>query len=552
MKRTLFAIAGLGLVLLGALAGQWVHGSSSEADREAVRTLRSAYELIRTSYVDPVSPDSLTTSSLEGMMETLDPFSVYISTERMKQVEESFSGSFEGIGISYELLEGPNEADTIAVTTVLPGGPSAKAGLRAGDRIVRVAGEPAIGWSHQTIQRCLKGPKDSSVSVTLRRPGRSERLVRTITRDTVPLETVDAAYMMDGGTGYIRLNRFARTTHQEVTQALRALEDQGMTRLIFDLRGNAGGLMSMAEKVADEFLVEGQLIVRARSRHDEYGGARYATDDGLLQEAPVTVLVDQHSASASEIVAGALQDHDRALLVGRRTFGKGLVQRQYDLSDGSGLRLTVARFYTPSGRLLQRDDRSPDSLAAPVDTASVPDSLRHRTDAGRLVLGGGGIWPDRVVTDSIQNAYRRAVTRQGIVRDFARRWADAHTDTLRREWADRPEAFAAEFSLPSTVYPAFVRYAAEQGVRPAPGGRWADVAMPAPDGSETVPPMTPALVEAARPDLETQIKAYLGQRLYGPSMRIRLRNRIDPVVQSAQASWGRAQRWAARYPVPSE
>jgi hypothetical protein len=156
------------------------------------------------------------------------------------------------------------------------------------------------------------------------------------------------------------------------------------------------------------------------------------------------------------------------------------------------------------------------------------------------------------VTDSIQNAYRRAVTRQGIVRDFAWRWADAHTDTLRREWADRPEAFAAEFSLPSTVYPAFVRYAAEQGVRPAPGGRWADVAMPAPDGSETVPPMTPALVEAARPDLETQIKAYLGQRLFGPSMRIRLRNRIDPVVQSAQASWGRAQRWAARYPVPSE
>ena len=552
MKRTLFAIAGLGLVLLGALAGQWVHGSTSEADREAVRTLRSAYEVIRTSYVDPVSPDSLTTSSLEGMMETLDPFSVYISTERMKQVEESFSGSFEGIGISYELLEGPNEADTIAVTTVLPRGPSAKAGLRAGDRIVRVAGEPAIGWSHQTIQRRLKGPKGSSVSVTLRRPGRSERLVRTITRDTVPLETVDAAYMMDGGTGYIRLNRFARTTHQEVTQALRALEDQGMTRLIFDLRGNAGGLMSMAEKVADEFLVEGQLIVRARSRHDEYGGARYATADGLLQEAPVTVLVDQHSASASEIVAGALQDHDRALLVGRRTFGKGLVQRQYDLSDGSGLRLTVARFYTPSGRLLQRDDRSPDSLAAPVDTASVPDSLRHRTDAGRLVLGGGGIWPDRVVADSIQNAYRRAVTRQGIVRDFARRWADAHTDILRREWADRPEAFAAEFSLPSTVYPAFVRYAAEQGVRPAPGGRWDDVATPAPDESETVPSMTPALVEAARPDLETQIKAYLGQRLFGPSMRIRLRNRIDPVVQSAQASWGRAQRWAARYPVPSE
>jgi carboxyl-terminal processing protease len=551
MKRTTFAIAGLGLVLLGALAGQWVHDSTSETDREAVRTLRSAYDVIRESYVEPVPPGSLTASSLEGMMETLDPFSVYISAERMTQVKESFSGSFEGIGISYELIEGPDQADTIAVTTVLPGGPSAEAGLRAGDRIVRVAGEPAIGWSHQRIQQRLKGPRGSSVSVTLRRPGRPERLERTITRDTVPLETVDAAYMMSDRTGYIRLNRFARTTHQEVTQALRTLKEQGMTRLLLDLRGNAGGLMSMAERVADEFLVDGQLIVRARSRHQEYGGARYATDDGLLQEAPVVVLVDQHSASASEIVAGALQDHDRAVLVGQRTFGKGLVQRQYDLEDGSGLRLTVARFYTPSGRLLQRDDSSRNSVDTEVDTARVPDSLRHRTDAGRVVLGGGGIWPDRLVADSIRNAYRRAVTKRGLVREFARRWADAHTDTLRRTWADRPEAFAATFSLPSTVYPAFVRYAAEEGVRPAPGGPERGSGRDAPPPGPTGRParLDTALVGAARSDIETDIKAYVGQRLFGSSMLIRLRNRIDPAVEVARASWGAAQRWAARYPV---
>ncbi|MEF8795207.1 MAG: S41 family peptidase [Salinivenus sp.] len=557
MKRTTFTIAGLGLVLLGALAGQWFHGSTSETDREAFRTLQSAYEVIRDSYVEPVPPGSLAASSLRGMTETLDPFSVYIPGGRMKQIEESFSGSFEGIGISYELIEGPTQTDTIAVTTVLPGGPSAEAGLRAGDRIVRVAGEPAIGWSHQKIRRRLKGPQGSSVSVTLRRPGRTAPLERTITRDTVPLETVDAAYMMGDRTGYIRLNRFARTTHREVTSALRSLEDDGMTRLIFDLRGNAGGLMSMAEKVADEFLVEGQLIVRARSRHEQYGGARYASDDGRFQEAPVIVLVDEHSASASEIVAGALQDHDRAVIVGRRTFGKGLVQRQYDLSDGSGLRLTVARFYTPSGRLLQRDGKSRDSLSTPVDTANVPDSLRHRTDAGRVVLGEGGIVPDRLVADSIENSYRRAVTRQGLVRDFARRWADTHTDTLRRRWEHRPDAFAADFALPSTAYPAFVRYAAENGVRPGPEP--APVAAAASSSQAARPAsrreaeaVESEVVTAARSAIETDIKSYVGQRLFGTSMLIRVRNRIDPVVRSARQSWDLAQKWAARYPIRDE
>ncbi|MFB6248850.1 MAG: S41 family peptidase [Salinibacter sp.] len=552
MKRTTFALAGFGLILLGALAGQWFHGSTTKTDREGLRTLRSAYEVIRNSYVEPVPSESLTASSLRGMMETLDSFSVYISPGRMKQIEESFSGSFEGIGISYELIEGPNQTDTISVTTVLPGGPSAEAGLRAGDRIVRVAGDPALGWSHQKIQRRLKGPKGSSVSVTLRRPGRSELLERTITRGTVPLETVDAAYMMTDRTGYLRLNRFARTTHREVTQALRSLKDQGMTRLIFDLRGNAGGLMGMAETVADEFLVEGQLIVEARSRHEEFGGARYATDDGLLQDAPVIVLVNEHSASASEIVAGALQDHDRALLVGRRTFGKGLVQRQYDLSDGSGLRLTVARFYTPSGRLLQRSERSRDSLTTQIDTASVADSLRHRTDAGRLVLGGGGILPDRLVADSIQHDYRRAVTRRGLVRDFARRWADAHTDTLRRRWGDQPEAFAANFSLPRTAYPAFVRYAAEHGVRPPSDPASAGVEGRTSPSPKSAPRWQTEAVEAARSAIETDIKAYLGRRLFGPSMMIRIRNRIDPVVQSARQAWGPARTWATRYPIPAE
>ena len=550
MRQTAVTLAGLGLVVVGALAGHWFDEAGSPAPPERFETVQSAYEVIRDSYVDPVPAESLTAAGIRGMTESLDPFSVYIAPDRMKRVEESFSGSFEGIGVSYELIDGPNDRDTIGVTTVVADGPSAEAGLRAGDRIVEVEGESAVGWSHQKIQRRLKGPEGSTVRVTLRRPSEPSPIERTIRRGTVPMETVDAAYMMDDRTGYLRLNRFARTTHREVTDALTSLKEQGMTRLMLDLRGNAGGLMSMAEAVADEFLVEGQLIVEARSRHEQYGGARYATEEGLLESVPLVVLVDEHSASASEIVAGALQDHDRAVLVGRRTFGKGLVQRQFDLQDGSGLRLTVARFYTPSGRLLQRsDERAEGALSVPVDTSALPDSLLHRTDAGRLVVGGGSIHPDRVVVDSIENPYRRAVTQEGIVRDFARRWADAHSERLRAEWAGRPDAFARDFELPSVAYSDFVEYAAGHG-RSGEGGKTAGFLAPSrTDAVVSGGPFDPEAIRAARPQIETDVTAYLGRRLFGPSMFVRIRNRSDDVLQAAHEAWPRAEKWADRYPV---
>jgi len=550
MRHTAFLLAGLGLVLIGALAGHWVDELGPEAPPESFNTLESAYEVIQESYVDPVPAESLTASGIRGMTESLDPFSVYITPRRMKQVEESFSGSFEGIGVTYELIDGPKNQDTIGVTTVVPEGPSAEAGLRAGDRIVEVEGESAVGWSHQTIRRRLKGPEGSTVEVTLRRPSEPSLIERTIRRGTVPMETVDTAYMMDDQTGYLRLNRFARTTHREVTSALTTLKEEGMTRLVLDLRGNAGGLMSMAEELADEFLVEGQLIVRARSRHDEYGGARYATEQGLWEDAPIVVLVDEHSASASEIVAGALQDHDRAVLVGRRTFGKGMVQRQFDLQDGSGLRLTVARFYTPSGRLLQRTDgRAEGAPAVETDTSALPDSLQHRTDAGRLVVGGGGIQPDTVIADSIENPFQRTVTREGLVRDFARRWADTHGERLRTEWDGRPNAFARSFDVPSTLYPAFLGYAAEQGLTVRRGNPAGALPTDPDDADASDPSFTREEVRAARVPIETDVAAYLGQRLFGPSMLVRIRNRSDPTVRAVEDVWPRAGRWADRYPI---
>ncbi len=556
MKKAAYVLAGLGLIATGVVLGQWVYPlSPSQPQSEALKTLRSAYNVIQEAYVEPVSGDSLTTASVEAMVETLDPFSTYISATRMKDVEETFRGSFEGIGVTYELIGGARGQDTIGVVEVLPGGPSAKAGLRAGDRIIAVNGTSAVGWSHQEVQNQLKGPEGSTVSVTLRRPERSRSIDTTIARGTVPLQTVEASYMMDVQTGYIRLSRFARTTEREVSEAIASLKEDGMERLVLDLRGNAGGLMAMAERVADEFLVEGQLIVTARSRHDDFGGARYATEDGLLQEAPVIVLVDERSASASEIVAGALQDHDRALIVGRRTFGKGLVQQQFDLRDGSGLRLTVARFYTPSGRLLQRThgegrDTSM-TLMVPRDSSAVPDSLKHRTDAGRLIIGGGGIQPDRVVPAEDRNPYHRAVEEDGILRDFTRRWVDARTDSLRTQWKGRPEAFVRTFSLPASVYPAFVRYAAERGVRaPLPSSRSATSA-DGTEGAEGAPrgAFDREDVRAARTSIESAIKEHVAQRVFGTGVRLRVQNQTDPAVAKALQSWSVAQKWADRYPI---
>ncbi|PSQ95892.1 MAG: S41 family peptidase [Bacteroidetes bacterium SW_9_63_38] len=540
MTRTRYLLAGLGLILIGGLVGKWTHKPEpTDAQSKGVQTLRSAYETIRTSYVEPLSADSLVRASISGMTESLDPFSVYISADRMTQVKESFRGSFEGIGISYELIDGPRNKDTIAVVSVVEEGPSAEAGLRAGDRIVEVNDTSAVGWPHEKIQRRLKGPQGSRVNVTLRRPGADAPVQTTITRDTVPLETVPATYMIEDRTGYIRLERFAEPTHREVTDALDRLEDEGMERLVLDLRGNSGGLMSMAEKVADAFLVDDQLIVEARSRHEGYGGARYATTEGRFERKPVIVLVDERSASASEIVAGALQDHDRALIMGRRTFGKGLIQRQFGLGDGSTLRLTVARFYTPSGRLLQRphgQDR--DSLSTTDrDPSEVVDSLVHRTDAGRPVIGGGGIQPDRVVTAPDRSPYWTAVSSADLLRSFARQWTDARADSLRRRWGGREEAFVYDFALPDSTYDAFVQAAAARGVSEADstGGSASD--------------FTTAEISAARPAVEATIKAYVGQRLFGEDMRRRIQNRSDPVVQQALQSWDTARAWAERYPI---
>ena len=342
------------LLAVGLLLGMQIGTAISGDDNyESLRKLEKAFTVITDRYVEDVDSSELTESAIQGMLRDLDPHSVYIDAEQMRKVNEDFNASFDGIGIQYEFIEGPEGLDTVTVLNPLPGGPSDEAGLLSGDRIVAVDDSSAVGFSQQDVARTLKGPRGTKVDVTVKRPGYAELLEFTITRDEIPLWTIDASYMIDARTGYIRLDRFARTTYGEFMEAMRELKGQGMERLVLDLRDNAGGFMDMAIRISDEFLDEDEVIVSARSRHTEYNQESRATDGGSFEGGGVIVLVNEHSASASEIVAGALQDHDRALVVGRRTFGKGLVQKQFALRDGSVLRMTISRFYTPSGRLIQ-------------------------------------------------------------------------------------------------------------------------------------------------------------------------------------------------------
>src|SRR5690606_24889202 len=439
--------------------------ASGPDDRLNQNKIAEAFTRPTQGYVERVDSAQLAESAIEGMLAALDPHSIYISAAEMRDVRESFNASFEGIGIYYELLEGPEGRDTLAVLMPIAGGPSEEAGLQPGDRIVQIDDTTAIGFTTELVQRYLKGPAGTDVTVTVVRPGYADTLSFRITRDRIPLETVIAAYMLDDVTGYIKLQRFARTSHAEVLDALRTLRGQGMERLVFDLRGNAGGLLEQAWQISDEFLSAGEMVVYTNSRHPSNNREFRATSGGAFEQDPVILLVDENSASASEIVAGALQDHDRALVVGRRTFGKGLVQQQFPLSDGSVLQMTVSRYYTPAGRLIQTpyvrghsDDEYfeakqslrdlmegnlPESGLLDVTQFAdeVPDSLKFRTDGGRVVFGGGGILPDYLVRlDSLSPALQTVIGRN-LDNEFARHRIEQLGESFRQRWGDVPAAF---------------------------------------------------------------------------------------------------------------
>jgi len=393
-------------------------------------------------YVDTVKVAELEEEAIVAMMDELDPHSQYISLEEFNAVNDPLLGSFEGIGVQFRIVE-----DTITIVNTIKGGPSEKVGIMAGDRIVYVDDSLVAGIKikNDGVMRLLKGPKGTKVKVKNYRRGVEGLLEFTITRDVIPTYSVDVAYMLDEATGYIKLSKFSATTHKEFVQAAKKLKSEGMTKLVFDLRGNAGGFLNEAVEIADEFLPKGSLVVFTEGRQRPRN-TYYARKKGLLEDMPVAVLIDGESASASEIVAGALQDNDRGTIVGRRSFGKGLVQEQIMLSDNSAIRVTVARYYTPTGRCIQKPftgkkedylfesyERYENGELFSADSIHFADSLKYYTPKGKVVYGGGGIMPDVYVplVDDSTEYYFNKITNTGVLYQYAFDYCDSH----RRELA---------------------------------------------------------------------------------------------------------------------
>ena len=551
--------------VLGLMIGlQTRDATSSDPATDNLRKVEEAFGFINRNYVERVDSAQLSEDAIEGMLKGLDPHSIYIDAESMRRVRENFEASFEGIGIYYEFLEGPEDMDTLAVLMPIAGGPSEEAGLLAGDRIIRVSDTTAIGWETADVEKYLKGPKGTEVEVTVRRQGFERPLTFTITRDEIPLNTVIASHMIDETTGYIKLQRFARTTYDEFMTALRSLEAQGMERLVFDLRDNAGGLMEMAIRISDEFLDEDNMIVYTQSRRGNYNREYRARAGGSFEEQPVIVLVNENSASASEIVAGALQDHDRALVVGRRTFGKGLVQQQFQLEDGSVLQMTISRYYTPAGRLIQtpyekgededdyyaskvemvKEDREQlmgidGAVLASTVVTEAPDSLVFTTDAGRTVYGGGGILPDYLVPVDTMSTALRTVIARSLDSEFSRAYLDGAGQDLRTEWDGRQQEFVRTFEPDDQLFQSFVDYMEEHGVTIADAAPQNDEEEQDDEEERDDIIVRDDLTEA-RPQIEARIKAYLARRLFGIEAFYPVIQTIDPSFTEAMALWPEA------------
>src|SRR5690606_17462886 len=442
-----------------------------------LRKLEDAFVIINQRYVEEVNSNDLAESAILSMLRNLDPHSTYISAEEAESVQQSYQGSFGGIGIWFEILRNDDDPsdDTVRVVSIISDGPSEKAGLMPGDRIVSIADSSAIGLTENEVTSKLKGKIGTQVKIEVKRRGVQEPIPFTLTRDEIPLYTVDTSYMLDDATGYLRISRFSMATYDEFMDHVRELQEQGMQQLILDLRSNPGGIMEAAIQIVDEIVPGDEMIVYTKGRRDEATSAYRTRRAGVLEDTPVIVLVNEYSASASEIVAGALQDHDRALIIGQRTFGKGLVQNQFPLPDGSYLHMTVARYYTPSGRLIQtpyENGDTKDYYATKMATLgeatfhpneyieSIPDSLRYKTEHGRDVFGGGGILPD-VIVQPDTTPVTTAVLHNGLDFRFVRQWFLEQEGQLRDTWGDRQEAFIDEFEVGDDLWNAFWEYAME-------------------------------------------------------------------------------------------
>ncbi|MEI6576687.1 MAG: S41 family peptidase [Bacteroidota bacterium] len=471
-------------------------------------------------YVDTVNTNALNTAAIEGMLGSLDPHSAYISKDSYHEFVDPIKGNFEGVGIQFRIVN-----DTIVVIQPVHDGPSEKAGIMAGDRIVTVNNENVAGKkiTDEEVLKKLKGPKGSVVKVGIYRNGSPKILAFSLSRDVIPTYSIDADYMINSGIGYVKLSRFAATTGHEFESALASLKSQGMTKLILDLRGNSGGYLDAATALADEFLPDKKMIVYTQG-HKRAKQVYYATTSGLFEKGDLYILIDEYSASASEILAGAIQDNDRGTIIGRRSFGKGLVQEQIELKDGSALRLTVARYFTPSGRCIQKpyskgvDDynheflkRYSDGEMEHPDSIHFADSLKFKTSKGRLVYGGGGIMPDVYVALDRKDPVRQFfyhINNTATLYQYTFEYTDKQRNALKKfkNFTD----FDAGFKVSDAMIKDFMARAAKDSIA-----------------------RNPKLLTLVKPDLEILIKSFISRNLYDDAGFYPLYNQIDKTMITA-------------------
>jgi carboxyl-terminal processing protease len=446
-----------------------------KTDQEQLKKLETFMRYVQLAYVDTVDSEKLTEDAIKAVLKGLDPHSVYISKKDLQRMNEPLEGNFEGIGIQFNILH-----DTITVVSPIAGGPSEKLGIRAGDKIVEIDTEvvAGVGFTNKDVADHLRGKKGTKVTVSISRKGETDLLEFEITRDKIPIYSMDAAYLATPKTGYIKLNRFAAQSMVEVGTAIDSLQKKGMENLILDLRGNGGGYLRTAIQLADNFLEAGKLVVYTQGKafpREDYSSSA----EGNFETGKLVILIDEGSASASEIVTGAVQDWDRALVIGRKSFGKGLVQKPFQLSDGSAIRLTISRYYTPSGRSIQRDysegkedyyneinKRYEHGELMNSDSIDFPDSLKFETlQLKRTVYGGGGIMPDIFIPlDTTETSeYFSLLVRKGILYTYNLDYLDSHRNNLLKQYPTF-EDFNKNFELSDEMLEEIIASATEKGI----------------------------------------------------------------------------------------
>lgn len=482
MKKIQFSLwTVIGLMVVSIFAGMGINQLvSGDTMYDQINKFKEVLSLTDKYYVQEVDMPKLTEAAVNGLLDKLDPHSAYIPPEAFKQVAEEFKGKFEGIGVSFRILN-----DTIFVMETVGGGPSARLGILSNDRIVKINDTSAIGYTNNKVMQSLRGPKGTKVKVTIVRSEVKELLDFEIIRDEIPLNSVDIAVMVGEEIGYISVNKFAEPTHREMGAALTKLKSQGMKKLVLDLRFNPGGYLEEAVQMADLFLDGGtkeapHKIVYQKGRKPEFDESYFAKSGEPYENLPLIILTSNGSASASEIVAGAVQDWDRGLIVGETTFGKGLVQRQWKLADGSALRLTIARYYTPSGRLIQRayEGKEKDAYnreaferkeaeGENINHKAEGDSSRpvFHTQSGRVVYGGGGITPDYVVKNHNLTPTALTILRRDLLSQFIIAYLDGAGQKLRSEYGKDFKIFNKSFSIDDDMMKRFRLFVEKKEVK---------------------------------------------------------------------------------------